>query len=93
MGGGLWCGGSNNSPRADARTIYPWFSMTKMVTATAVMQLVEHGQLHLDDSATDYLPEHTALFRPERYPAVTIRHLLGHSSGLANPIPPPARAR
>lgn len=30
---------------ADAQTIYLWFSMTKTVTATAVMQLVDQGQL------------------------------------------------
>jgi CubicO group peptidase (beta-lactamase class C family) len=72
---------------ADARTIYPWFSMTKIVTATAVMQLVERGQLHLEDPAADYLPEHAPLFRSPHFSAVTIRHLLSHSSGLANPIP------
>jgi CubicO group peptidase (beta-lactamase class C family) len=72
---------------AEPRTLYPWFSMTKIVTATAVMQLVERGQLHLDDVAADHLPEHAALLRPPRYPAVTIRHLLSHSAGLPNPIP------
>jgi len=46
------------------------------------MQLVERGQLHRDDAAADYLPEHTTLLRPQRYPAVTIRHLLSHSSGV-----------
>ena len=72
---------------AAARTIYLWFSMTKIVTATAVMQLVDRRQLDLDGAAAEYLPEHAALFRPTGQPPVTIRHLLSHSAGLANPVP------
>jgi CubicO group peptidase (beta-lactamase class C family) len=72
---------------AGTRTIYPWFSMTKIVTATAVMQLVDRGQLDLDSQAAEYLPEHAALLRPPAQPPVTIRHLLSHSAGLANPLP------
>jgi CubicO group peptidase (beta-lactamase class C family) len=76
-----------NRRLADAQTIYLWFSMTKIVTATAVMQLVDRGQLSLDSQAAEYLPEHTALLRPAGDPPVTIRHLLSHSAGLANPVP------
>src|SRR5919206_2949990 len=72
---------------AAARTIYLWFSMTKIVTATAVMQLVDRGRLDLDGAAADYLPEHARLLRPVGQPPVTIRHLLGHSAGPANPLP------
>jgi len=62
-----------------------WFSMTKIVTATAAMQLVERGVLGLDDPVRGHLPEFPA---PRRgWPQVTVRHLLSHSSGLANPIP------
>ncbi len=57
--------------------------MTKIVTATAVLQLAERGALGLDDPVADYLPEFP---RGAGGPA-TIRHLLSHSSGLANPIP------
>ena len=32
-------------------TLYLWFSMTKLVTATAVMQLADRGQLSLADPA------------------------------------------
>src|SRR5438067_7113177 len=72
---------------ADVQTIYLWFSMTKIVTATAVMQLVHRGQLALDSAAAEYLPEHAALLRPAGQTPVTIRHLLSHSAGLANPLP------
>jgi len=69
---------------AGADTVYLWFSMTKLVTATAVMQLVERGKLDLDRPVRHLVPEF-----PERADGarVTIRHLLSHSAGLANPIP------
>lgn len=71
---------------ADHDTAYPWFSMTKIVTATAVMQLVERGVIDLDRPAADYLPA-LAQVRAPRGTPITTRHLLSHSSGLANPIP------
>ena len=59
--------------------------MTKIVTATAAMQLVERGRLRLDDPVQHHLPR----FPTPRagWPEVTVRHLLSHSSGLGNPIP------
>lgn len=66
-------------------TVYLWFSMTKIVTATAVMQLAERGELRLDDPVERHLPWFPRP-RPGR-PAVRIRHLLSHSAGLANPVP------
>ncbi len=59
--------------------------MTKIVTATAVMQLAERGELSLDDPVDRFVPEFPA--PPAGRPAVRIRHLLSHSEGLANPIP------
>jgi CubicO group peptidase (beta-lactamase class C family) len=69
---------------AQSQTAYLWFSMTKTVTATAVMQLVEQGRLDLDAPVADYYPPFTVV---RHAAAVTVRHLLSHSSGLANPIP------
>ncbi|HMN31110.1 MAG TPA: serine hydrolase domain-containing protein, partial [Caldilineaceae bacterium] len=62
------------------QTIFQWSSIAKTVTATAIMQLVEQGKLDLDAPVTQYLP----YFRlaDERYKAITIRHLLSHTSGL-----------
>ena len=82
-----WCGAAGLSDLATATparasTVYLWFSMTKMVTATAVVQLAERGALDLDEPVTDFVPEF-----PRSDRAVTVRHLLSHSSGLANPIP------
>jgi len=70
---------------ARADTLYLWFSMTKLVTATAAMKLFDDGLLDLDEPVRRWLPE----FPPERDGArpVRVRHLLSHSSGLANPMP------
>ena len=38
-------------------TVFWLLSMTKAFTATACMQLIEQGRLHLDDDAAKYLPE------------------------------------
>ena len=70
---------------ATMSTPYLWFSLTKIATATAVMQLADKDLLRLDDAVSRYVPEFP---RPRRsWPAVTIKHLLSHSSGLANPLP------
>ena len=73
------------SAPATMATPYLWFSLTKVATATAVMQLVDRGLMSLDDPVSMYL---AAFPRPRRsWPVVTIRHLLSHSSGLGNPLP------
>ena len=70
----------------DAETTYNWASITKTMTAIAVLQLRDRGQLSLDDPAVKYVPElrqvHDA-FGP--IDAVTIRQLLTHSAGFRNP--------
>jgi CubicO group peptidase (beta-lactamase class C family) len=73
--------GTNTS----AQTIYLYCSMTKLFTATALMQLRERCLVELDRAVRAYLPDF-----PLQYPSgreVTVRHLLSHSSGIANPIP------
>ena len=70
-------------------------SMTKAVTSTAAMQLVEQGRFAIEDPVEKYLPEFAKLavfdsfdgatgayrVRPATK-AVTVRHLLTHTSGL-----------
>ena len=63
---------------ADSGTAYQWGSITKLATATAVMQLVERGEVDLDAAVDAYLPE----FGAGRF--ITVRQLLGHQSGLAD---------
>lgn len=69
---------------AAPETVYMWFSMTKLVTATAVMQLCDKGRLQLDDPVREYIQNFPTGPRSKQ---ATIRHLLNHSSGLRNPIP------
>ena len=58
-------------------------SMTKPVTAAAILRLQDEGRLHLDDPVSRHLPEYAALRLPSGLPASpTIRHLLTHTSGL-----------
>ena len=72
------------STPAAPTTSYLWFSMTKIATATAVLKLAEDGSLDLDAPVTDYFAGFAIVSQPVQ---VTVRHLLGHSSGLANPLP------
>jgi CubicO group peptidase (beta-lactamase class C family) len=58
-------------------------SVSKSFTALAVMQLVEAGKLTLDVPVRTYLPEFT-LADPTVAAQITIRHLLNHTSGLAD---------
>lgn len=78
--------------RADA--IFRIYSMTKPVAAVAVLTLMEQGKLALDDPVSRYLPAFAQtqvvvggdLAQPRLAPArraITLRHLLTHTSGLA----------
>lgn len=55
-------------------------SVTKMLTAVAVMSLVDDGVVSLDDPVADYVGF-------EIYPDITIRHLLTHQSGIVDVFP------
>ncbi len=73
----------------DAATAYNWASITKTLTAIAILQLRDRGKLALDDPAVKYVPElrevHDAYGSIN---AVTIRQLLTHSAGFRNPTWP-----
>jgi dipeptidyl aminopeptidase/acylaminoacyl peptidase/CubicO group peptidase (beta-lactamase class C family) len=56
-------------------------SMTKVWTATVVMQLVDEGLVDLDAPVLEALPE-LRLADPEVTQKVTMRHLLSHTSGI-----------
>ena len=70
-------------------TAYNWASITKTLTAIAILQLRDRGKLSLDDPAVRYVPELRQVhdqFGP--IDAITIRHLLTHSAGFRNPTWP-----
>jgi CubicO group peptidase (beta-lactamase class C family) len=58
-------------------------SVTESVIAAQVMQMVEAGELDLDDPATDHLPPELAFDSN----GATIRQLLGHRSGIPDYYP------
>jgi CubicO group peptidase (beta-lactamase class C family) len=60
-------------------TLFQSGSVGKMFTAVAVMRQVEQGKMGLDDPVSKYLPDAPASWR-----AMTIRHLMTHTSGVAN---------
>ncbi len=61
------------------RSIFEIGSVTKQVTAVGIMLLVEDGRVDLDAPIRTYMKE-----SPIRWDAVTIRHLLTHTSGIRN---------
>ena len=69
--------------QADAADTIFWIaSMTKPITGTAVMMMQDEGKLSVDDPVGKYLPELAELKTTDGKPAVTIRHLLTHTSGM-----------
>ncbi len=73
----------HSEPAAPSNTIFLVASITKPVTATAVMMLVERGLLMLTDRVSDIIPEFAANGKED----VRVRHLLTHSSGLPDMLP------
>jgi D-alanyl-D-alanine carboxypeptidase len=57
-------------------------SHSKLFTATAIMQLREHGKIQLDDPVAKYLPWFQVKSAAPDDPPITIEQLLTHSSGL-----------
>lgn len=66
-----------NKVAAGAKTVYRLASISKPVTAVAVMQLVEAGKLDLDAPVQKYVPGF-----PEKKWPLTSRHLLSHLGGV-----------
>jgi CubicO group peptidase (beta-lactamase class C family) len=72
------------TPRhATASTAYPWFSMTKIVTATAALRLADEGTLDLSAPVSAYVD----FLRAPGSTQPTVRQLLNHTAGLGNPLP------
>lgn len=69
--------------RGDASRVFHWASVTKPVTALAILVAAEEGTLDLDE--------------PAGPAGATVRHLLAHASGLpfegTTPIGPPGKRR
>ena len=64
-----------------ADSLFQAGSITKIWTATMIMQLVDEGQLSLDTTVAELLPD-TMLGTGDAGGQVTVRHLLTHTSGI-----------
>ncbi|AVX03854.1 beta-lactamase [Maritalea myrionectae] len=63
------------------QSVFQWWSLTKLFTMVAIVELEEQGKLSLDDRVQQYVP----FFELEDKAAsqsITIKQLLSHSSGL-----------
>jgi CubicO group peptidase (beta-lactamase class C family) len=68
---------------ATAATGFPWFSMSKIATATAAMRLADRGRLDLDAPVRELVPA----FATRSGDQPRVRQLLNHTAGAANPVP------
>ncbi|HSM72769.1 MAG TPA: serine hydrolase domain-containing protein, partial [Anaerolineales bacterium] len=68
-------------------TVYHWWSMTKVSTAIAILQLHDAKTLNIDDPVSNYLPFFQVDLDGKPAPPITIRQVLRHTSGLPDTIP------
>ncbi|MEO1525820.1 MAG: serine hydrolase domain-containing protein [Planctomycetota bacterium] len=78
----VWSGGrgtisQDSEVRIDNESLFEIASCTKPITALAVVRLAEEGKLNLDDAIAKYFDD-----VPESCRAITIRHLVMHTSGI-----------
>tara|TARA_B100000401_G_scaffold65524_1_gene39083 strand:- start:948 stop:2141 length:1194 start_codon:yes stop_codon:yes gene_type:complete len=64
--------------RLEKNSVMQMASITKPITATVILELLEEGKLSLNDTITKYLTE-----LPKNYDKITIHQLLSHRSGLS----------
>jgi CubicO group peptidase (beta-lactamase class C family) len=75
--------------RISPRSIFHYGSITKTLTAVAMLQLRDRGLLSLDDPITRWVPELRQVHNPfGSMDAITLRMLLSHSAGFQNPTWP-----
>ena len=70
----------NTNKPIDTLTNFHAASISKLFTTTAIMQLVEAGNLNINKYLTDYLPNFK--MKDERFKKITIKQMLNHTSGL-----------
>lgn len=75
---------SLQTQKASNQTVYQWWSLTKIFTAIAVLQLEEKGLVHIDDPVVKHLPAFDVRNLKDQSRPITIRQLLSHTSGLGD---------
>ncbi len=71
----------HNSPIIE-ESIFRVYSLTKPIVAVAVFQLIESGQLSLEDPIGTYIKD-----LPTSWSAIRVKHLLTHSTGIPDMAP------
>ncbi len=66
-----------DAPPVPLDALFPMASLAKIITATAILILVEEGRVGLNRPVQEYLPEYIG----EGKDAVLVHHLLTHTSG------------
>jgi CubicO group peptidase (beta-lactamase class C family) len=69
--------------KIDATQIHQWASVSKTITATAILQLAERGKLQLSDPITKYIPALATVRDPKgksSFQEVKLHHLITHSA-------------
>jgi len=61
----------------DPATVFPIGSISKQMTAVAILRLVQDGRLSLDDPVTKFFPDF-----PDSFRTITLEHLMTHTSGI-----------
>ena len=68
---------TDDSPLVDSSAIFPIASLSKVLTATAIMTLVEDGLVSLNNPVQDFIPEFSGIEKDK----IRLWHLLTHTSG------------
>ena len=66
-----------NNTHVNKNTLFPVYSITKLIVSTGIFQLVEQNKISLEDTISKYI-ENT----PKNWQHIKIKNLLTHSSGL-----------
>lgn len=69
-----------NNP-VDENTLFRIFSATKLITSTAIFQLIQNEKLSLEDKISKYIDD-----LPQQWQEIKVKNLLSHSSGLPDII-------
>jgi CubicO group peptidase (beta-lactamase class C family) len=86
--GGFGYANLDQKTPAHAQSLFRIASMSKSVTALAILQLRDAGKLNLDEPASKYIPEMKKLrYLTTDGPEITIRHLLTHGAGFPEDNP------
>ncbi|RUM73609.1 MAG: hypothetical protein DSZ11_05530 [Sulfurovum sp.] len=74
---------ANKTHATDTKSVYHIYSLTKILTATLVMKLIEEKKIGLHDPLTKYFPNLKVAF-DNKQEKITVLNLLNHSSGITD---------